>query len=200
MMDWEDSYQRGEAPWDLDGAAPPLAQMLAERPAELWGGGPILVPGCGKGHDVSALAEAGHEVLGLDLAPTALAEAARRYGSSASLRWLEGDFFDSELAAANPVGAIWEHTCFCAISPEQRGAYVEAAARWLNPRGVLVALFFLNPPQWEAGEEGPPWGADREEIRGLFGSEFTIVKEEVPLGSDPSRAGREWLVEMVRTH
>ena len=198
-MDWEESYRQGEIPWDLDAPAPPLLDLLAGRPVAIWGEGPILVPGCGRGHDAAALHAHGHEVIGLDLAPSALRAAEERYGAEPRLRWVHGDFFDRELAERHSVSAIWEHTCFCAIHPDQRPAYVEAAARWLRPDGRLICLFFLDPPDREDGQEGPPYGSDRREIRQLFGRRFRFESDGVIPRSHPSRGGREWAVELVRT-
>ena len=196
VMEWEECYRGEETPWDLGAAAPPLLELLETRPAKIWGEGPVLVPGCGLGHDAAALQKSGYDVLGLDLAPSALAGAQARYGAEVS--WLEGDFLDPELAKAHAVGAIFEHTCFCAIDPEQRGDYVEAAMRWLKPGGKLVGIFFLDPPRREDGEAGPPYRAGRDEIRNLFAGGFRILRELSPERTHPDREGREWVVEFVR--
>ena len=199
-MNWEECYQEGEFPWDLGEPAPPLTELLEERPAAIWGEGPVLVPGCGRGHDAAALHRSGREVLGLDLAPSALARAASLYGQPDGLRWLEGDFFDPALAEAHRVGGIFEHTCFCAILPAERKEYVEAAARWLGPGGRLVAVFFLDPPRREDGAAGPPFAASRDEIREVFGDHFRFDREGTPGRVDAERVGMEWVVEMVRKH
>ena len=79
-MDWEGSYRKGETPWDLGGPAPPLVALLEGRTVDHRGAGRVLVPGCGAGHDVVAWQEAGMEIVGLDLSPSALAAARERYG------------------------------------------------------------------------------------------------------------------------
>jgi hypothetical protein len=147
---------------------------------------------------VVALHGAGHQVLGLDLAPSALAEARALYGEPEGMTWIEGDFFDSALAAAHPVSAIFEHTCFCAIRPERREDFAAAAAQWLIPGGRLVAVFFLDPPSRPNGEAGPPFGARKGEIRSLFEGAFALESEGIPKRSHPDREGREWVVEFVR--
>ena len=72
MTDWDALYRKGETGWDKGEASPVLIQWLAKnRPTGRW-----LVPGCGRGHDARALAESGAgEVVGLDLAPTAVEDA-----------------------------------------------------------------------------------------------------------------------------
>jgi SAM-dependent methyltransferase len=197
-MDWEKSYAEGAMPWDLGEAAPPLLEILDGRPSALWGNGVVLVPGAGRGHDARALALAGHRVLALDIAPTAVALAEGLCRATEGLTILEGDFLDPDLPAAWNVSAIFEHTCFCALPPHQRGSYVEAAARWLPAGGHLVGVFFIDPPPREDGLEGPPFRVRRDEVRRLFDRHFGIEREALPGRSTPERAGREWLVEFVR--
>ena len=194
-MDWEQSYQDGEMRWDLGEAAPPLMELLETR-SQAWKGARALVPGCGAGHDAHALAVAGLAVTGLDLAPTALEKAAARYGEL--ITWMQGDFFDEQGAEQNEFDLLFEHTCFCAIDPRLREAYVDASARWLRPNGRLVAIFFLDPPAREDGIAGPPYPSTREEIHRLFTGLFEIVEEASPNRSHPDRVGREWVMEMVR--
>ena len=74
--DWEELYQRGETPWDKGAPSPGLIDYLAEHPVHGRG----LVPGCGTGHDVRALAQTAHQVIGIDVAPSAIA-AAQRFSS-----------------------------------------------------------------------------------------------------------------------
>lgn len=132
-MDWEGSYRKGETPWDLGGPAPPLVALLEGGTVDHRGAGRVLVPGCGAGHDVVAWQEAGMEIVGLDLSPSALAAARERYGEG--ITGLEGDFFDEALAARCHVEMLFERTLFCTIAPSLRWSYVEAATRWLVPGG-----------------------------------------------------------------
>ena len=111
---------------------------------ELWGGGPVLVPGCGSGHDVRAIAETGVPAIGLDIAETAVAKA-RAIPCDGPASYEHGDFLDPAWRAGRSFPAIWEHTCFCAIFPQQRGAYAEAAAALLPEGGILAGVFYLTP-------------------------------------------------------
>ena len=79
-MDWDQHYQDKHTPWDKGAPAPPLLEWIAANPDAL--NGRILVPGCGGGHDVRALAATGIEdVLGFDISPAAIAEAKSHSGS-----------------------------------------------------------------------------------------------------------------------
>ena len=63
--DWNAAYEGGDTPWDKGYASPPLIEFLKLQSIS----GRVLVPGCGAGHDVRALAAEGAEVVGLDIAP-----------------------------------------------------------------------------------------------------------------------------------
>jgi SAM-dependent methyltransferase len=190
--DWEQNYRDGVFPWDKGEPAPPLLQVLEEWPRDWWGEGPVLVPGCGRGHDVELLRREGMAAVGLDVSTSALGLARELYGDDG--QWMVGDLFDAGLAAELKVGAVWEHTCFCAIDPERRPDYVLAMASLLPPGGRLIGVFYLDP----GVEEGPPFGSTREEIEGLFEGLFERGREEIPHRCYPSREGREWLVEFIR--
>jgi SAM-dependent methyltransferase len=190
MTDWEQRYREGNTPWDKGTPAPELAAALADG---LFAGR-VLVPGCGMGHDVRAIAmgAAVREVGGLDVAPSAVA-GARRLGGVSGVRFEQGDLF------ALPEGWegagfdwVWEHTCFCAIAPAFREAYVEAVWRVLRPGGHLLAIFYLDPGL-DPGEEGPPHGVSLAELDLLFGRRFQLEREWAPRGAYPGREGREWV-------
>src|SRR6185436_510590 len=66
--DWESRYRSGDMPWEKGAAHPALIAFLKSNPVH----GRVLVPGCGLGHDVRALAATADEVVGLDLAPSAV--------------------------------------------------------------------------------------------------------------------------------
>jgi len=189
--DWEAAYQAGATPWDKGRAHPALIRWLAAQTVT----GRVLVPGCGSGHDVRALASNPlAEVVGLDLAPSS-ARAAARFPRSGRERYVTGDF----LAANSPGGLfdwIFEHTCFCAIDPALRPAYVRAAAQSLRPGGFLLAIFYRNPGH--GGGDAPPYGCPLSEVDRLFGRWFEAVSEEENVETFEGREGREVLRLMRR--
>ena len=66
---WQARYDAGTTGWDRGGPSPALSGWLQSgdlTPCR------ILVPGCGRGHEVLALAEAGFQVTGIDYAPSAV--------------------------------------------------------------------------------------------------------------------------------
>jgi len=192
MTDWEARYQAADMPWEKGTAAPPLLELLAKSNPGIWGNEAVLVPGCGLGHDVRALASGGRLVLGLDLSPTAIALAQAQPAVGREIYQL-GNFLDAAWHSDMKVSSIWEHTCFCAIDPGQRPAYAAAAARILPQGAILAGVFFLNP--FDPGEDrsGPPFGATLAEIVNLFSPWFEQVDGWVPQQAYPGREDREWI-------
>ena len=190
-MDWELRYQSGDMPWEKGAAAPPLIDWLRRNKIQ----GRVLVPGCGTGHDVRELAWAGAEPLGIDLAPSAIAraEAAPRMGVE-SYRLADLFALPTELSGA--FDWAFEHTCFCAIDPVQRPAYVAGVAAALKSHGRVLAIFYLDPGH-DHPDDGPPFGVSRPELDALFGPRFETVGDYVPAVSYPGREGRE-LVRILR--
>jgi methyl halide transferase len=197
FLDWEQRYQTGDTPWEKGAAAPPLLEWLGSRGALH---GKVLVPGCGTGHDVRAIAAASPtaQVVGLDIAASALVEA-RRFPSGGRETYQLGDLFDLPIELTNWFEWVFEHTCFCVIEPRYRPDYVHAITRALLPEGALLAIFFLNP--WDPGETpeggGPPFAVTREELDRLFGSRFELLEEFKPRTAYPGREGRE-IVRLLR--
>ena len=84
---WDASYHDGPAPWDVVGPQPAIVRLASE------GGfvGAVLDAGCGTGENALHLASLGLQVLGVDVAETALAiarEKAEDRGLGPSSRWL----------------------------------------------------------------------------------------------------------------
>lgn len=192
MTDWESRYEAGDTPWEKGSAAPPLLELITKRGVAMWGGGPVLVPGCGLGHDVRVLAELGLEVTGLDISRSAV-ERAEDFPVVGKESYEVGDFLDTEWSGRHRFQAIWEHTCYCAIDPSRRPDYAASAAACLDDGGVLAGVFFLTPYDPGEEEDGPPFGATIEEIDACFAPWFERVDAWVPEVAYPGREGREWI-------
>jgi SAM-dependent methyltransferase len=191
---WDQRYREGTDGWELGRPAPPLEQFLRADPRRPLPPGRVLVPGCGRGHEANLLTTLGFEAIGLDFSAEAIAHARLLYGAERSrLRWLQADLFDVDALDAAGVATaslqgVLEHTCFCAIDPGQRAAYLEAVVRLLAPGGWLLALFWCH-----SRPGGPPWGSDAPELaQQLTAAGLQQRLWEPAQGSLPEREN-EWL-------
>lgn len=192
-LEWQRRYEEQDTPWDKGGAAPPLMHYLDRYDIK----GRVLVPGCGRGHDVRALVSRPDcTAIGLDLSPMAVADAQKipfETGGSSSASFIAGDFFALDPSLYGTFDWLVEHTCFCAIDPALRPDYVASAAKALRPGGKIFAIFFMNPD----ADAGPPFGSEKQELDALFGPAFANLEEWVPEVSFPGREKRE-LVRILR--
>lgn len=156
---WERRYQDAHTPWDREGVSPALHHWLEMG---VLTPGRILVPGCGRGHEVVELARLGFAVTALDVAPTAVAclqERLQEQGLCADVRQV--DLFAWE--PDDPYDAIYDQTSLCAIVPSQWPYYVQRLHSWLRPGGQLVILFMQTERPG-----GPPFHCELSEMRRLF--------------------------------
>ncbi len=158
--EWEARYRRGETGWDRGGVSPALDQWRAA--GLLSPGDRLLIPGCGRGHEVVALARAGFSVTAVDVAPSAVAAVrAALDAAGAEAEVVQADLFTWEAGA--PFDAVYEQTCLCALPPSRWSGYEARLATWLRPGGWLLALFM------QTGKEGgPPYHCDLSAMRALF--------------------------------
>lgn len=184
---WEEKYQGGRPRWDLGQPAPPFVRWLHSDAAPPPG--KTLVLGSGPGYEAMLFAEQGFAVTAVDFAPSAIASAAQLASERGlSIEFLQRDIFDLLPEYAGQFDYIVEHTCFCAIDPSLRAAYVDLVARLLRPGGELLALFFTH-----SRPGGPPFGTTPEEIRQRFASPFTLLSLTPAANSVEPRRGEEHL-------
>lgn len=194
MTNWDDRWRDGDTPWDHCEPAPPLLELLDSEHGDYLMGRRVLVPGCGSGEDVRALARVGANATGLDISAAATTRA-REMDPTPGAKFENGSFFDW---VSEPFDAIWEHTCFCAIEPADRVQYAAACARLIRPGGFLTGVFYLDPWLPDEVPAPPPHGSKIAEIIDLLGPEFVLRWDKVPDRGFPSRVGREWLAVFER--
>ncbi len=197
-VDWHAAYQRGETPWDRGGPAPPLLEFLAGC-GDAVAGGNVLVPGCGFGHDARALAAAGaRRVVGMDIAPGAVARASELAGGLGAVEFECSDFFELPPHHRSAFDWVFEHTCISGLSPGLRPRYAESVHAALKPGGRYLAIFFMTPWDEDETPEPPPWGICEAEIEAMFGARFRTEREWTPSQSYPGREGREQMRLMMK--
>ncbi|GAB4380611.1 MAG: methyltransferase domain-containing protein [Elainellaceae cyanobacterium] len=184
---WEGRYQEGTARWDLGQPAPVFVSLLNSPDAPQPGRMAVL--GSGRGHDALLFAEHGFEVVGFDFAPSAI-EAARTNAQQRGLsaEFLQRDIFGLDAEFAQQFDYVLEHTCYCAIAPEQRTDYVKLVRAILRPQGELIGLFWAH-----SRPGGPPFGTTPDAIRQRF-AEFELIAATLVSNSVEGRKGEEYLM------
>ncbi|RMH00996.1 MAG: methyltransferase domain-containing protein [Planctomycetota bacterium] len=185
MTDWRRRYREGHTPWDLGRAHPELVRRLAAgelRPPRP--GARALVPGCGRGWDAAALAEAGWQVTAADVVEELREAVEALLGSGGG--FLARDVLEPTFPE-QPFDLLFDHTFFCALQPRRRPDFGRLARRAVAPGGLLVSLVF--PLDRPAAEGGPPFGMCPADLRAALGPEFVLETDE-PV---PGRfGGRAW--------
>jgi SAM-dependent methyltransferase len=102
---------------------------------------PVLDAGCGTGRVAIELARRGFDVVGVDL-DAAMLDLAR--AKAPDLEWVRADLARLDLGRRFAIVAMAGNTMIF-VRPEDRQRVVEAVARHLDPAGLLVAGFTLEP-------------------------------------------------------
>jgi methyl halide transferase len=193
-VDWQARYEAADTPWDKGMPHPMIAHWTQHARID----GASVVPGCGRGWDLRAWAEAfpDNEVIGIDLAEAAVFSTRELCRDLSNVTVHRADFFALDSwYRGQPVGMLWEHTCFCAIPPRLRDAYVATVAKLLPREAWLIGAFFTDIAD---REEGPPWNTPIAEVEERFSPHFAIEHPDLPHQTFPGREGEERSIVMRR--
>lgn len=185
---WNARWARADTPWDMRQPSPPLVHWLAR--GELPAGRRVFVPGCGSGHEVRLLAEAGFECVGADFAPDAAAVARQTIAGVSGAAIIQADVLAPP--SVDPrFDWIFDQTFFCALHPDLRPRYAPALRRWLATGGELWAIVLRTDTF-----DRPPFDVTPEAYAELLrAAAFEIVETRaLQSESHPARRGRETLV------
>jgi len=207
---WHERWRRGEIGWhrnEINVHLPVHWPRLAVRPGER-----VFVPLCGKSLDLLWLAGEGLRVLGVEistlavdafyaentLSPEIFDEPPFRRYRAAEIEILCGDFFDLSKAHLDGVTAVLDRASLIAMPPAMRPQYAEHLQRLL-PAGATSLLITFDYQQSQMA--GPPFSVQCDEVRGLFGTRFTIeavAREDVLAENEQLRQrGLSSLAEQV---
>lgn len=181
---WETRYGTNETGWDIGGPSTPLKEYIDQLGnTDLR----ILIPGAGRAYEAEYAHRKGFtNTFVIDLTDAPYKDLLLRYPEFPKENLIVGDLFDHQ----ERYDVILEQTCFCALVPALRPAYVERMHRLLNPGGELVGVLFDDP----LNTDHPPFGGDRDTYLALFRKHFPDVSMEPCRNSIPPRAGRElWI-------
>jgi SAM-dependent methyltransferase len=158
-LPWDASYHGGPAPWDVGQPQPAIVRLASA------GGfaGAVLDAGCGTGENALHVAALGLPVLGVDVAPTALAMARAK----ADDRGIEAEFAAADAFHLERLGRRFATVLDCGLfhsfNGEERPRYVASLASVTEPDATLYVLCF--------SDEGPgtgPHPVSQEDLRAAF--------------------------------
>jgi SAM-dependent methyltransferase len=191
---WDQSYRHGRPPWDI--GRPQTAFLRLADAGEI--AGPALDSGCGTGEHALMLGARGLDVVGVDLAPTAISAARRK----AAERGLDVDFRVADALELGQLGrtfaAVIDSGVFHTFGDEERPRYVASLADAVQPGGALHLLCFseLTP-----GEDGPR-RVTQAELREAFGVGWVVERIEADefevLDGFFATRPKAWLARIVR--
>ncbi|HAG90717.1 MAG TPA: class I SAM-dependent methyltransferase, partial [Bdellovibrionales bacterium] len=181
---WSDIYREEEPGWDLKAPASPLESIMAQLKLAKQR---VLVLGCGRGHDAALFAKQGHIVTAVDFSGEAIAGAKELYGNL-NIEWVEANVFELP-STLGKFDLIFEHTCYCAVSPTRRSELVRVWNKHLDENGHLLGIFFTMSKR-----VGPPYGGSEWELSKRLSPHFQNRYWTRWRHSLPRRQGKELVV------
>jgi thiopurine S-methyltransferase len=200
---WRKRWQEGRIGFHLQQSHPSLLRHWGSL--DVAAGTKVLVPLCGMSLDMRWLADSGHPVLGIELAPEAIEQFLAQRSTSVS-RYRQagfdisrqgsvelwcGDFFHLHIQQAAEIGAFYDRASLIALPPATRQRYAFHLAQLVPPgaKGLLISLSHSE------GEAGPPYSVPVSEIESLFTPNFALTFLEQGSPDERGRTESVWGLE-----
>lgn len=194
-LDWSQAYAKDETPWDLRAPSPPLLALLERglcQELQLGAGARVAVPGCGRGHDLRVFSKHGADVTGFDIVPAACEEARALLRLNQSPGRVEcRDVFGLSPEYDGHFDLVYDYTCFCALQPHLRPAYVKVMRAILRPGGYFLHLSYPMRAELAGPPGKPPFLIEDAALQRCFGPHFELASTRAAERSVPRRAGAE---------
>lgn len=145
----------------------------------------VLVPLCGKAHDMWWLNDRGHPVIGVELSKVACKdffeeaqEKAKVHPGEPFIKFTHGDlelwcgdFFQLVPEDLKHIRLVYDRAALIALPPHMRQTYVEHLTA-IIPDGTRILLITLD---YDDGRiEGPPFNVSNDEVRKLYEEDYEI--------------------------
>lgn len=167
----------------------------------------ILVPLCGKAHDLAYLASRGHEVVGVELVEDAVRQFFAEHDATPAvtarngfaiytagpITILAGDLFSTTATLVGRIDGIYDRGALVALPPDLRARYVPHV-RALAPEARRELLVSIEYPAGAIA--GPPFSVEEPEVRAWFRDADMRVVEDRP---DPRGRAEGKMIERCYT-
>jgi thiopurine S-methyltransferase len=187
---WHERWATQQTAFHLDHPNP----LLLKHAAVLGAPGRVLVPLCGKAHDLAWLAAQGHEVVGVELSELAarafFAEQQltatesvlgpyKRFAAGA-IEILCGDFFALERShllgpSGRAITAVYDRAALIALPAPMRERYAQQLSALLPAGSALLLITFEHVG---SGDSGPPFSVPSSEVHALYDGTLAISELE----------------------
>jgi len=161
-------------------------QYLHDHWPELAGNGTgtVLVPLCGKAHDMWWLHDRGHAVIGVELSDVACKDFFEEGQEKAKVHpgepftkfahddlqlWC-GDFFQLVPEDLKHIRLVYDRAALIALPPHMRQDYVDHLTAVI-PDGTHILLITLD---YDTDIKGPPFNVSDEEVQKLYSADYEI--------------------------
>ena len=154
-----------------------MNETLKRHASWLLSGGPrrVLVPFCGKTHDLAWIAAQGHRVLGIEVSPIAVEALFKREGWAAkpveedgALVWTAGpvtvvcgDLFELPSGLFERCDRLWDRAALVALPASMRGTYVRCVRARLAADALGLVCTLESVPE---DRGGPPFTVREPEL------------------------------------
>jgi SAM-dependent methyltransferase len=154
--------RRGEAvvPWDRGGPHRLLVEWTGARRPDGAGRRAVVV-GSGLGDDAEHVAGLGFDTVAFDVAPTAVAEARRRFPGS-RVRYIVADLLEPPPEWRAAFDLVVESLTAQSLPGHVRPLAIANVARFVAPGGTLLVIAAARAEDERA--DGPPWPLTRAEV------------------------------------
>ncbi|KAI8983062.1 S-adenosyl-L-methionine-dependent methyltransferase [Pilobolus umbonatus] len=155
-VDWEGLWQNEQIMWDAGQSSPALVSLLQDKEADAFipKSGYGLVPACGSGYDVFALATKDRHVTGLDVSKTCIDKVNKKHPNSPrnNYNFICADFFQFQ-SKEGGYDFAYDYTFLCALPPHLRTNWANRYHQIIKKGGILITLMF----PLDAHKGGPPY-------------------------------------------
>ena len=146
VMDWDAAYRNevfaGPPPWNIGEPQPEVAELIRSGTLR----GEVLDAGCGVGDTALELAAQGYDVVGVDVAATAVNAASKEAEARGltNATFVQGDIASALDGDDGRFATILDCTLFHSLPVEDRDDYLRSVQRAAAPGAAMYMLVFTT--------------------------------------------------------